>query len=228
MSYFTYTGNIVEPSGGAPSLEDIAWQLLHVCRYAGACKVFYTVGIHSMLVADLLPAGLEFQGLMHDGTESCVGDIPKPFKSNEMKQIEKILMTRIWEQFGYRPMHELEEKQVKTADIRALCAEADLIGPSGLVEDGINQGWYKHDAQAVDRLKYYLQRYKVEAWGIGRGEMAMWDFVARARGCLARTGGNIYRGDAPVLPTDTGAAYLDEKRIEARNQEPMSADQFIP
>src|SRR5271157_4984134 len=98
--YFTYTGQQISPTEGAPSLEDITWQLLHVCRYAGACRVNYTVGIHSMLVADFVVAQhphLEFPALLHDGTESCVGDIPKPFKSQAMKRIEDILMDRIWE-----------------------------------------------------------------------------------------------------------------------------------
>src|SRR5208282_2715810 len=101
MPYFTYTGQVISATEGSPNLEDIAWQLLHVCRYAGACRVNYTVGIHSMLVADLVPGRLEFAALMHDGTESCIGDIPKPFKSPEVRRLEDILAERIWEQFGF-------------------------------------------------------------------------------------------------------------------------------
>lgn len=185
--YLTYTGRQISQSGGAPSLEDIAWQLLHVCRYAGACKVNYTVGIHSMLVADFVVArwpGLEFPALLHDGTEACVGDIPKPFKSPEMRQIEDILMERISEQFGFSKLTENDHKIIKAADIRALCAEADLIGPPGLVEDGIKNGWYNHNSDDVEMLKEYLSRYKVHAWGIGKGDLAQWDFIARARRCL--------------------------------------------
>jgi hypothetical protein len=184
--YFTYTGQQVSPTSGAPSLEDIAWQLLHVCRYAGACRVNYTVGIHSMLVADLAPKDLEFQALLHDGTEACVGDIPKPFKSDGMRKIEDILIDRIWEQFGLLPMKPEEYKLIKEADIAALSAEADLIGPPGLIADGIKHGWYKHNSDNVDRLKYYLSKYKVHAWGIGNGDEAQWDFLARARQCLDR------------------------------------------
>lgn len=182
--YYTYTGQMVSTETGQPCLEDIAWQLLHVCRYAGACRVNYTVGIHSMLVADFVPKHLEFQALLHDGTESCIGDIPKPFKHEAMKEIEDILMARIWEQFGYKEMTPGEYKIVKAADIRALSAEADLIGPPGLVADGIKQGWYKHDPEAVNMLKTYLTKYKVNAWGIGEGDTAQWDFISRARTCL--------------------------------------------
>ena len=182
--YFTYTGNQVSSSGGAPSLEDIAWQLLHVCRYAGACRVNYTVGIHSMLVADFVPMDLEFHALLHDGTESCIGDIPKPFKSNEMKNIENILMARIWEQFGLEPLEGYNQEVIKHADIRALCAEADLIGPPGLVQDGIAQGWYTHNSDDVERLKFYLSKYGVHAWGMTEGDLAQWDFLSRARRCL--------------------------------------------
>lgn len=185
--YFTYTGNQVTPDGGAPSLEDIAWQLLHVCRYAGACRVNYTVGIHSMLVADLVPKRLEFQALLHDGTEACVGDIPKPFKSEAMRKIEDILMDRIWEQFGLSPLSADDYAIIKNADIMALCAEADLIGPPGLVKEGIQLGWYKHSDFVVDRLKGYLSKYKVHAWGMEEGDLAQWDFLSRARHCLNYT-----------------------------------------
>jgi hypothetical protein len=182
--YFTYTGQQISPEAGAPSLEDITWQLLHVCRYAGACRVNYTVGIHSMLVADLVPKRLEFQALLHDGTESCVGDIPKPFKSPEMRQVEDVLMARIWEKFGLPECSETDYKVIKHADIQALCAEADLIGPPGLVEDGVTNGWYKHNDGVVSRLKNYLSKYKVHAWGMDEGDLAQWDFMSRARKCL--------------------------------------------
>lgn len=182
--YFTYTGNQVTADTGAPSLEDITWQLLHVCRYAGACRVNYTVGIHSMLVADLVWTSLEFHGLMHDATEACVGDIPKPFKSNGMRHIEDGLMTRILEQFGLNSISEEEHAAIKHADIRALCAEADIIAPPGLVDDGIKLGWYKHNDDDVKRLRAYLTKYKVNSWGIGEGDLAQWDFVSRARHCL--------------------------------------------
>jgi len=184
MPYFTYTGRLVSPEGGAPSLEDIAWQLLHVCRYAGACRVNYTVGIHSMLVADLVPEHLEFPALLHDGTESCIGDIPKPFKALEMKEVEDLLADRIWGQFGLPQLTEADHKIIKLADIRALCAEADLIGPPGLIEDGIRLGWYVHNDQDVNQLKHYLSKYKVRAWGMDEGDRAQWDFVSRARHCL--------------------------------------------
>lgn len=204
--YLTYTGRNVCPEGGAPSLDDIAWQLLHVCRYAGACKVMYTVGIHSMLVADLVPQRLEFPALLHDGTEACVGDIPKPFKSSEMKNIENILHERIWEQFGLPRLSDKDHARVKHADIRALCAEADLIGPPGLVEDGIEQGWYRHDPEAIDLLKKYLAKYKVHAWGMHDGEQARVDFISRARKCLATKKGQLYVGIAHE-PVDSGDAF---------------------
>lgn len=186
--YFTYTGRQVSPEGGAPSLEDIAWQLLHVCRYAGACRVNYTVGIHSMLVADFVAEfhpHLVFPALLHDGTEACVGDIPKPFKSKEMRHVEDILMDRIWESFGIPALSQEDYKIIKYGDMRALCAEADLIGPPGLVADGIKQGWYKHSSADVQKLKDYLSKYKVHAWGMDEGDLAQWDFISRARSYMA-------------------------------------------
>jgi hypothetical protein len=182
--YFTYTGNRVNATEGSPSLEDIAWQLLHVCRYAGACRVNYTVGIHSMLVADLVRPSLEFQALLHDGTEACVGDIPKPFKSDAMRLTEDSLMNRIWERFGLQPLSEESYAEIKKADIRALCAEADIIGPPGLVDDGISLGWYMHNKNDVQLLKAYMSKYKIHSWGMEEGDAAHWDFIARARHAL--------------------------------------------
>lgn len=137
-----------------------------------------------MLVADLVPRRLEFQALLHDATESCVGDIPKPFKSPEMRKVEDVLMARIWEKFGLPECNEEDYKSIKRADVQALCAEADLIGPPGLVEDGIANGWYKHNDGVVGRLRNYLAKYKVGAWGIEEGEVAHNDFMSRARHCL--------------------------------------------
>jgi hypothetical protein len=137
-----------------------------------------------MLVADLVPPDLEFQALLHDGTEACIGDIPKPFKHEAMKNIEDILISRIWEQFGLKPLEGYDYDLIKKADVRALCAEAALIGPPGLVKEGISLGWYKYNNEDVELLKAYLSKYKVHAWGMDEGDAAQWDFLSRARNCL--------------------------------------------
>jgi hypothetical protein len=69
----------------APNIEVIARSLSKICRYAGACPLFYSVAEHSVMVADRLWALTRSHraaraGLLHDAVEILIGDIPAPTK----------------------------------------------------------------------------------------------------------------------------------------------------
>ena len=82
-SFTTSTGivfNILEPEF---VLEDIAHALSNTCRFAGHCSEFYSVAEHSVLVSKLmeeLDLGDPMIGLMHDGHEAYLSDVPSPLK----------------------------------------------------------------------------------------------------------------------------------------------------
>jgi hypothetical protein len=83
----TFTGKQfwpMDPHVEDVDIQDIAHALAMQCRYAGHCLSFYSVAEHSVHIADwLLPRhGVEvaFCGLMHDGTETWLVDVPRPVK----------------------------------------------------------------------------------------------------------------------------------------------------
>ena len=59
-------------------LEDIATSLAHQGRFCGHTKRFYSIAQHSVLVSHHCDYPRE--GLMHDGTETYVGDVSRPLK----------------------------------------------------------------------------------------------------------------------------------------------------
>ena len=72
--------DFLDPTRARISIEDIAWSLSMQCRFGGGCSHFYSVAQHSLFVANLLPAELALQGLMHDAHEAYVQDIVTGFK----------------------------------------------------------------------------------------------------------------------------------------------------
>jgi hypothetical protein len=86
-------------------IEDIAHALSHICRFAGHVPKFYSVAQHSVIVATLLPAELQLQGLLHDASEAYIGDVSHFLKHSEYMG-------------GYRAFErELEEKIAARFDI---------------------------------------------------------------------------------------------------------------
>ena len=81
----TISGRDFNPMSHAPDfcINDIAHALGMNCRFNGHCAEFYSVAEHSVLVAAMMETfreGDPFEGLMHDGTEAYLSDIPAPFK----------------------------------------------------------------------------------------------------------------------------------------------------
>lgn len=99
----TFTGKRIDPFDMSPDdvcIEDIAHHLSQVNRYNGACPYPYSVGQHSILVADLLMMGgasprVELAGLLHDGSEAYANDVTTPIKHNPMSDGYRALEWRI-------------------------------------------------------------------------------------------------------------------------------------
>ena len=145
----TATGHrvfILEPDPAAITLRAIGAGLAKQCRWNGACRSFYSVAQHSVLVADQLPmtspvaeppALLKIFGLFHDAHEIITGDICSPMKQairsiggdGTLARIEAGLDRAIRQAFGIwvEPPPEWLA-QIKQADRVALATEArDLV-----------------------------------------------------------------------------------------------------
>lgn len=119
----TFTGKRVDPFNMTPDdvcIEDIAHHLSQVNRYNGATPYPYSVGQHSLLVADLLMIGgagprVELAGLLHDASEAYINDVTTPVKYNAMSE-------------GYRELEWRLQRLVEAVfDLPYGLTEADIV-----------------------------------------------------------------------------------------------------
>lgn len=90
----TYTGktvDLLEPDPDTICIEDIAHALSLICRFTGHTRKHYSVGQHSVLVAQHCGSAFQFEGLMHDASEAYLNDVARPLKRclAEYKAIEE-------------------------------------------------------------------------------------------------------------------------------------------
>ena len=114
-------------------LSDIAQHLSNLCRFTGACRKFYSVAQHCVLVSKLCPPEHAMWGLLHDAAEAYIGDLPRPLKHSgdgnlfgkHYQEVEERLLGVIAERFGLvLPIPQV----VQEADRWMLAAEArDLM-----------------------------------------------------------------------------------------------------
>lgn len=151
----TYTGVHITREFGAPTLRDIAVQSMRLARFAGGTQVFWPVGMHLLLVADLLPPELEHHGLLHDSAETVVNDTPRPMKTQAQRAVEHRVLRRIYHSLGL-PMPTPEEAElIHRADIRAVNVEGVReAGPRGFRE---TQPGIQPDPDATAKLDEYLK-----------------------------------------------------------------------
>lgn len=158
----TVTGkfiNITDPTDEQIDIEDIAWGLSRVSRFAGQTitKVPYNVAQHSVLalkiVIKLLPQvgiqpnspqgrKIQLMTLLHDAAEAYMGDIPSPVKKHptikeEFKNLEYGLLSKIYKKFRLDVPLEEERILIKQADMLALAIEAHAF----MVSRGRHELW---------------------------------------------------------------------------------------
>jgi len=84
----TFSGNYVDPRNLSPDeidIRDIAHGLSNLCRFAGQCKVFYSVAEHSFLASWAVwektkDKELALTALLHDAPEAYIGDLVRCVK----------------------------------------------------------------------------------------------------------------------------------------------------
>lgn len=101
--------DVLKPESSLINIGDIAHSLSNQCRFIGHFPSFYSVGIHSILAAQLSiqnhdPASASLAVLMHDSAEAYVGDMPKPIKQlfPAFSDIENKILEAIGNRFWIR------------------------------------------------------------------------------------------------------------------------------
>ncbi len=131
--------NLLEPTF---EVEAIAHALSNTCRFAGHCREFYSVAEHSVLVSQLmeeLQLGDPFLGLMHDGHEAYLSDVPSPFKQllPDWQKIDADLEAALHKHFALQD----NKPGCKQADVLAFFIERDHLFEPGKNEV-MNSGLY--------------------------------------------------------------------------------------
>jgi hypothetical protein len=134
----TFSGVAFYPLDPRPDeilLVDIAHALSNMCRFAGHVQEFYSVAEHSVHVSRRAMelwgaregqtlAGLA--GLLHDGSEAYLVDVPRPMKRHALmepyRKAEESLQYHIYQRFGVVMTSALEDV-VHDADDEMLATE---------------------------------------------------------------------------------------------------------
>lgn len=176
----TFTMRQVYPLDLRPedvAIEDIAHALSLQCRFAGHTRGHYSVGQHSLHVAEYLrdrgePAPVVLWGLLHDASEAYLTDIPRPLKRLPAfafyREAERRALATICDRFG---LPTGEPPVVKYADGVLLATEArDLMAP-------LHPEWHHQEANGFE----VLSRHIAPRWwaGVERDFLAVFEALAR-------------------------------------------------
>lgn len=156
--YFDYE----EPEKSMYTIEDIARGLSHTARFSGQTDRPYYVSQHSVLVSNLVPPEHALEGLLHDGTEAFLCDVPSPLKRMlpGYIELEKRAEADMCKRFGMKfPFH----PSIKEADIRVFLAERRDMQPC--VKEVCYEGYepYRNKIIAWDSHMsyiYFMRRFK--------------------------------------------------------------------
>lgn len=136
----TYTGvkfHFMNPSPEEVRLEDICKALSQVNRFGGHSHFPYSVGQHSLLIAEKVAAEgytpqIQLYALMHDFSEAYLTDIPTPIK-HELPlymKIEENVMNCIYKKFKMPAPNKFIRELVKYYDTAILKSEVLALCPN--------------------------------------------------------------------------------------------------
>lgn len=177
----TYTGNRFFPLDPRPddfNLLDIAHSLSMQCRYNGHVTNFYSVAEHSVLVSQVIEQetenrGLALWGLLHDASETYIGDMVRPLKLSlsEFSMIENKILWAMGEAFNLQLAGQVGSEtacpipeEVAAVDTRILVDEKNTLMAAtlhrwdvqGIMPTGaVIQMWSPENAE-----KAFIQRFE--------------------------------------------------------------------
>jgi hypothetical protein len=128
----TFSGicfDILDPQPDMVRIEDIAHAGSQVNRFAGHCRFPYPVTQHSRLGSYIIDEEFALDFLMHDSSESYIGDVTRPLKhfsvvGDEYRKVEAKVQGVICDAFG---ISKVEPAQVKVVDNAMLYAEKEQL-----------------------------------------------------------------------------------------------------
>lgn len=150
----TSTGHFFNPKDPVFYIEDIAHGLSNKCRFNGQCSYFYSVAEHSVLVSKLayILGGDPREGLLHDGAEAYLPDVPSPFKQllPDLRAMEDRVEAALRAHYCLPPA---KTPAVARADLFAVLIEAEGLLPSR----GQGPNWNRLAAFRDEALSYGIQ-----------------------------------------------------------------------
>jgi len=124
---------LLNPSPSQIVIGDIAHGLAHQCRFNGQTSKFYSVAQHSVLVASILPRELRLAGLLHDASETYLGDVVQPLKEllPDYQAIEAKFCEVLGMRFGVNLQH---NDAIRHADLVVLATERRDLMPMDMAD----------------------------------------------------------------------------------------------
>ncbi len=195
----TSTGRYVDLLAPDPAmivLADIAAHLSRIGRFNGACRRYYSVAEHAILVADRLrsqghgPRTI-LLGLHHDSHEAYFGDLTRPWKlamgdafdTGPGHWRERELQSAVHVGLGLPDWTDTDRAEVKAADDWALAAEAYHLLPSqgrGWVTDGLYDPDDARNPPSTRGLHPGYAMSPLVAEGLFLGQHARWTELLNA------------------------------------------------
>lgn len=157
----TYNGEFfnLDPNDlSGVTIDNLAHSLSGVNRFNSHTNRMYSVAEHSIHVASMLPPELQLVGLLHDGSEAFIQDIPSPFKQfmPDYARIEAIIQDKVWHAFHIDPAWvEQVYPEVKRIDKLMCEVEATHLLPSkgkGWATDHGHPGIYCFGPETAEGL----------------------------------------------------------------------------
>jgi hypothetical protein len=164
-------------SNPIPNVEQAALAGARICRYAGRSKgVFWSVLIHSLIVCELLGSPVEkFFGLIHDiSTESVIGDVLRPIKTDTIKEVEQQVYFRTLRNWRIPFPDKSVVAAVHEADILSYLGEIHTVAPEGHLPQ-----YHRRIPVQVERL---TRRYIVKAKRLNREDAEVREFLKKYYG----------------------------------------------
>jgi hypothetical protein len=177
----TVTGKKVNPVNILAEqldMEDIAWALSRINRFAGhtITLIPYNVADHSIFVKNMIyedtgNALLALYGLLHDAAEAYIGDIPSPVKHNSyieegIARIEKNVLEAVYDKFVSRFPTDEEMETVKYYDKKAQKIEAHAF----MFSRGKDWGFKNIEVELVEFQRFHPPRNSLESYMLFKHE----------------------------------------------------------